>query len=167
MNTNVKAISKAMIFVEVANLVKWNLGYPAGVEITKGGMVFNKKIFLKEGNPGTLETEIEEIKKLNLKRVFLLADEQVSSDMKKAIIARFSFSNRSKGEGRELCSARADCFGDKTWLWVENAVDCGMTAVYDFAPEDEAKETKKLQDKLAEIGINAEMKTAYVFFSGK
>lgn len=156
-----------MILVEQANLVKWESGYAGCQEITKEGRIFNKKIYLKEDVPDKLSEEIEHIKTLNLKRVFLITETQLIPELKRAVVARFEFSDLQKGVGYNNCIAYAPRMGDKTWVWVKNATDCGMTAVYKYEAKDEEKVIRTLRDNLTAIGIKADIGIAYVFFSGK
>ncbi len=156
-----------MIMVERFNLVKWESGYAGCQEITKDGKTFDKKVYLREDSPEELAKEVEHIKTLNLKRVFLIAQTQLIPELKRAVVARFEFPNLQKGVGCNNCIAYAPRMGDKTWVWVKNAIECGMTAVYKYEAKDEEKVIRTLRDNLAAIGIKADIEIAYVFFSGK
>ena len=50
---------------------------------------------------------------------------------------------------------------------MENSTDCGMLIAYKFQPEEAAEVKEKLRKNLAEANLKAEVREAFVFFSGK
>lgn len=157
----------ALILIEQANLANWNCGFSASAEITPKGRVFNKKIYCWKGSCSDLAKEIRHIQQYNYKRLFLVADEKAVADMKPAFVVECSFPTMAKGTGRNLLIHNLSKFADKTWVWMENSTDCGMLIAYKFQPEEAAEVKEKLRKNLAEANLKAEVREAFVFFSGK
>ena len=157
----------ALILIEQANLASWNCGFSASAEITPKGRVFNKKIYCWKGSCSDLAKEIRHIQQYNYKRLFLVAEKCVVPEMKPAVVAEFRFADFDKNIGRNLLVHNLSKFADKTWVWIENATDCGMLIAYKFHPEQLEGVTQKLRENLLKENVEADVKNAFVFFSGK